>query len=193
MTLTEANGIAKATVFFLEPYCERIEIAGSVRRLRPVCGDVDLVVIPKFKDHFDLLGVLERRENLLLSFLIEYLRKKGPQQRWVNGKEPEVGGVNYLIQGAKCQLDVFVATPATWATMLVCRTGSKEHNAWIAMRATARRMHWNPYKGLKTHAGDLLQPKSEEEFYEALGLPFIEPMDRERVHLMRLETELACR
>jgi len=32
-------------------------------------------------------------------------------------------------------LDVYIATPDAWATLLLIRTGSKEHNIRMCMRA----------------------------------------------------------
>lgn len=31
----------------LEPHCHRIAIAGSIRRKRPVCNDIEIVAIPR--------------------------------------------------------------------------------------------------------------------------------------------------
>ena len=39
--------ITERLVSILAPFCERIEIAGSLRRLKPEVGDIELVVIPK--------------------------------------------------------------------------------------------------------------------------------------------------
>ena len=47
MPLVTARVLAERIVDELRPFCERIEIAGSIRRRRPLCGDVDLVALPK--------------------------------------------------------------------------------------------------------------------------------------------------
>jgi len=47
MKLEEAQVIAEKTKALLAPYCERIEIAGSIRRKKPDVGDIELVAIPK--------------------------------------------------------------------------------------------------------------------------------------------------
>jgi DNA polymerase/3'-5' exonuclease PolX len=190
MTLAEAQKIAVATCALLESFCERIAIAGSVRRKRPECNDVDIVAIPKLKQHRNLFGAVEYQEDLLRAALIDYARQNRPKVYWSTGKEPEPGAVNLILQGPKSQLDVFMATPATWATRLITRTGSLQHNTWIAKRALARRGQFKSQEGLYI-AGGLFQPETEEQFYEALGLPFIPPEKREPMHLARLEVELA--
>lgn len=191
MTLAEAQKIAEATRAFLEPVCERIEIAGSIRRRRPECADVDLVVIPRISEQKDFFGVVTGRENLVRKLLIEYARDTRPKPQWVTGKEPEPNAQNLLLKGPKAQLDVWIATPATWATRLITRTGSMQHNVWIANRAIARRGKFRPYEGLWFSSMGLIQPSNEEQFYEALGLPFIPPEKREPMALARLEMELA--
>lgn len=40
----------------LLPFCERAEIAGSVRRLKPEVKDIEIVVIPKMRKVLDMFG-----------------------------------------------------------------------------------------------------------------------------------------
>ena len=57
MPLAEARAFAEEIVLDLRPFCDRIEIAGSIRRGEPHVGDVDLVVIPRSEHRqFDLFG-----------------------------------------------------------------------------------------------------------------------------------------
>jgi DNA polymerase/3'-5' exonuclease PolX len=46
MELKRAQEIASQVITKLAPYCERIEVAGSIRRRRPFVHDIDVVVIP---------------------------------------------------------------------------------------------------------------------------------------------------
>jgi DNA polymerase/3'-5' exonuclease PolX len=45
--LARAVSIAETTRAALAPHCERIAIAGSVRRRRSFVGDIELVCIPR--------------------------------------------------------------------------------------------------------------------------------------------------
>ena len=56
IALMEATGLAGELVALLQPACERIEIAGSIRRQRPDVGDVELVVVPRLKAPLGLFG-----------------------------------------------------------------------------------------------------------------------------------------
>jgi len=50
VSLAEAAADAEAFVAAVSPWCERIEVAGSVRRGKRDVGDVEYVVIPKFEE-----------------------------------------------------------------------------------------------------------------------------------------------
>ena len=53
--LAKAEKIASRVVEKLMPYCQRIEIAGSIRRRKSEAGDIDIVAEPKRVPH--LFGV----------------------------------------------------------------------------------------------------------------------------------------
>jgi DNA polymerase/3'-5' exonuclease PolX len=46
--LPDAERIAAAIVADLAPYCDRIQVAGSVRRRKEFVGDIELVAIPRY-------------------------------------------------------------------------------------------------------------------------------------------------
>lgn len=175
MKLATAQHYAEQIVTWLAPQCERIEIAGSIRRGRPVCNDVDLVCIPKTKEEKDIFGKVISTRNLLWETLSAHVGS-GKATFQSGGNQP---GKLCILQLKKCQLDVYFATPETFATRLVCRTGSKEHNIWLAQRAHACGMEWKPFEGL-VWGGKMLQPSSELDLYRNLGVPFIDPKNREQ-------------
>jgi DNA polymerase (family 10) len=188
MNLSQARAYADKIVKWLDPYCERIEVAGSIRRERPICNDVDLVVIPKSEHKTDLLGAIESQRNLLHEFLTGYVADQDGKAHWLAGQE-KPDGRNLLLQLPRCQLDIFCATTQTFGSLLLCRTGSKEHNIWLASRATRFCCHWFIYAGLKVGgdaiASHCLIAHSEEAIYEALKLPWIPPQERELSSLRR--------
>lgn len=206
MNLEQAELIARNTMLIVEDVVERMVIAGSVRRRLAVCNDVDLVVIPKFREHRDLLGAVESRENLLRSRLVEYVQQNRPKVRWSaehrNGDRLKAGqhadfvpgedNSIFSLQGLKAQVDFFVADELSWASTLLTRTGSKEHNIWISQRAASRGGHFKASVGLVLPGRGTVQPQSEEEFYELIGLPFVQPCDRHVAFLERIAKEVAC-
>lgn len=197
MVRSVADRRAAQIVEWLSPFCERIEIAGSIRRRRPLCNDIDLVVIPKVEPRqvkVDLLATATVSVNLVREHLIEYVRSSGGAAYWKGrtgsvGPEPKDDAQNLLlVTKAGVQLDVWCATPTNWFTMLICRTGSMQHNIWAAERARELHGHWQPYKGLRSHGLDV-PLNSEEDFYRGLGVPFILPQDRESAHITWLMQE----
>jgi DNA polymerase (family 10) len=170
MLLAPAKRFAERIVAELRPHCDRIEIAGSIRRGRPHVNDVDIVCIPR--------GI-EGRERI-----IERCREKGHLLK--NGGQ--YVELMYLILPGPVQLDLWFAhggnsdlfthAPSNWGMLLLARTGSKEHNIKLAALAKAQGLTFSPHEGIKR--GDvILASETEEAIFAALGLTYIEPHDRE--------------
>jgi DNA polymerase/3'-5' exonuclease PolX len=134
LLLARARAIGEHVADALRPFCHQIAIAGSIRRQRPTCGDIDLVVLPA-----DLPGLLARvRQSCTI-------KSSGD----LNTIAVMSNGVQLDIFCARpAGQDLFSPTPGTWGTLLLCRTGSKQFNIWLADQAKARGLHWNPYRGL---------------------------------------------
>ena len=183
VTLKFAVHAAGRLVGWLTPFCERIAVAGSIRRERPAPADIDLVAIPRIAVQHDLLGAECARRNLLFE---EIARRVAAEARWelVRGGTEAAQNVCTFIANA-VQVDVFCATDQTWGTVLLCRTGSKDHNIWLAQRAQRFGGHWNPHQSLTIRAR-AIPTFTEEAIYTALDVRFIEPKDREIEYLRRL-------
>lgn len=169
-SLAFARKCCDKLVPWLEPFCLRLQVAGSVRRKCPTIGDIDLVCIPKTRDVMDIFGEpTGETENLLGKEIHETCKEKG----WVISKD---GPQCIIFESAGVQVDIWMGKPTNWGTLLMCRTGSKEHNIWLAMGAEKRGGRWNPHDGLRlggyNHAG------TEEDIYKALGVPFLPPEAR---------------
>lgn len=190
MNLPSARFLANRIRDELAPFCDRIEIAGSIRRQRPTVNDIDIVCLPRGAQGKH--DVIERCQHHARC------SKTGEQYR-----------VFTLENGL--QLDLWLAHPAerdifdheapdNFATLLVCRTGSKEFNVMLARRARELSLHWNPHAGLMKltgHAfidgrgpdgrrlgacvpvGSYIPTDTEEDFFRALSLEYVKPEDRE--------------
>jgi len=154
MELEKAKTIANEVIKRLSPYCSRIEIAGSVRRQKPVVKDIDIVLISS--------------DSWNLSHEVMGL---GPSR--VSGDKLKRISYNGV------QVDLYYASQGTWATLLLIRTGSKENNIRLATLAKKRGWHLAANgDGLFNDKGQRIAGDSEESIYQALGLPYQQPWER---------------
>jgi len=167
MKLSAATKLAERILEELAPLCAVLTVAGSIRRQCAEVNDIDLVAIPH--DQYQ--------------FRARVLRNAQPIQD---------GPVNLIVRlQNNVQLDIFMARAATqdlidkrptnFGTLLLCRTGSKEHNIKVAHRAISLGLKWKPYEGVlqPTANGDLLVASTtEEQIFRTLRMDYIEPMER---------------
>jgi len=154
LSLADGQQIAREVIEMIRPFCERIEVAGSIRRQRPVVNDVDIVVIPS-----DLVGLVERI--------------RGPG----NSGAAEVKILHFLHKNVA--IDIYIASHASWATLLLIRTGSRENNIRLAARAKARGWQLKASgEGLLNEAGQRIAGDNELSIFATLGLPYQKPEQR---------------
>jgi len=164
MELEKARAIADDIVSQLQPFCSRIQIAGSIRRQKPTVRDIDLVAIPS--NQGQLLGALQQLGRIKMG----------------GGKIIRVGmGFTKGID-----LDFYVATNETWATLFLIRTGSAGHNIRLCMRAKnmGMKLHADGSGLFKIEAQGCegvevrIAGDTETSIFEALGLPYVAPERR---------------
>ena len=170
MELERARTIAEKVKGLLEGSCERIVIAGSIRRRKPFPNDIELLCIPKFVDGVDQL---DREVGSLVFQHILVLRrnKRG---------SPIYGPKNKLMVHVATGIgvDIFSTTEECWPVALVVRTGGAETNKRIATAALRKGWHWHAYgRGFTTPDGEVIC-HSERGVFEAVGMPYLEPWER---------------
>ncbi len=154
MELEKAKVIANTVVKALAPYCDRVEVVGSIRRRKPVVRDIDLVLIARDRWNLDL--ALMRMGNYKMS-----------------------GMKIARVEMDSIPLDIYFASPETFATLLLIRTGSAQNN--IRLATLAKKQGWRLAAsggGLFNEKGERIAGDSEESIYRALGLPWQEPWER---------------
>lgn len=158
--------VASHIVETLRPYCDRIEIAGSLRRKRQYIGDIEIVAIPK--QDKDLFGNLIPDSFPLDQFLQEKQVKLSK-----NGK------LYKQFTYGSYTVDLFLPTsPAHWGSIYSIRTGSHEFNLWL-MNVAAPNAGVKFDKGLIYSRTDFypLNTPEEADVFGVLNLPFI-PVDK---------------
>jgi DNA polymerase/3'-5' exonuclease PolX len=160
----EVLPIAQRIIKGIAPYCERVEIAGSLRRKRPLIGDIEIVALPKRQ--LDLLGEPSKLPTMLDMFLrarlCDDLVKDGDKYK----QFPYAGH----------QVDLFLPASADhWGCIFLIRTGSYEFNQWL-MSVQQRKAGVLFRDGLLRNGRGITIPTPEEgDVFKALGLPFIAP------------------
>ena len=170
MELEKAKAIAEKIKAVLESSCERIELAGSIRRQKPEVRDIELLAIPKYDGTIDMLDA--KIQTLIHFGMLSYrLNKLG---RKVYGPKNKL--LVHIPSGFG--VDIFSTDEQCWPVSLVVRTGGKTTNQQIATRALQRGMKLRAYgDGFDTPDGHF-QCKSEQEVFQAVGLRYLEPWER---------------
>ncbi|MHB8511392.1 MAG: DNA polymerase/3'-5' exonuclease PolX [Actinomycetota bacterium] len=131
--------------------------AGSLRRMKETIGDIDL--------------------------LVASMNAKPIMERFTNMSEVEDviarGDTKSAVRARGMQIDLRVIEPDAWGAALIYFTGSKDHNVKIREIAVKKGMKLNEYGLFKLEDDSRIAAKTEEEVYEALGLPWIPPTLRE--------------
>lgn len=156
-----AKAIADEVLRQLAPHCDRIEIAGSIRRKKETIGDVEIVAIPKPYD-----------VGLFASGIATVV------DQWpaIKGELPCKYTQRILPCGMK--LDLFFATPDNWGLILAIRTGSAEFSRDVLARGWVA----NGYRSDKgmLHSGGVAIPTPEEEdLFRRCGVEWVYPEARE--------------
>jgi len=164
----QAQKVALKVLKALDPWCEASAVAGSIRRLRPTVHDVDLVLQPKWTQLPDLVRAARKVADEVTRASIEHVVWK------------------LVVDGLV--VDVYLATRQAWAMTLVIRTGSAQHNVYLASKAQAMGMAMKYAEGCfdklsrgpKNGATGKLYCPEEPDVFKALDMEWVNPQDRER-------------
>src|SRR4051794_18681752 len=159
MLLHKALQVGEAIVAALRvhPAADRVELAGSGRRLVDAVKDLDIIATSS--DPPALLRALGEIE------LIEQSSGEGNAAR----ARTHTG----------LQIDLRVVEPDQFGNVLQHLTGSKAHNMALREAVVRRGLHVSEYGVLDDDTGITHRCATEEEVYERLGLPWIPPELRE--------------
>ena len=183
ITLYRAEEIAGQLREAMEPYCEKVQIAGSVRRQKANVKDIEIVAIPSWDERPNpgsLFGELIRT-NLLFE---EWSHRAGIE--WLKGHQPEGEYWQGLLPEGPV-LDLFLGTPDTWGLDLLIRTG-----CWEYSRAV---MAWADVQDFPCRKGALrgrdrdrrpLSTPTEASVFALLDLPQLDPERRDPAAADRL-------
>lgn len=174
--LSEATLIANAVLQHITPAMARVELAGSIRREKPVVGDIELVAIVEDQEKLlKLIGDVGQTIKTGVPGVIPWTPKADAKYIRVRLNE----GMN---------LDLFVARPENWGGLFLMRTGSgadKNGNPfngfvpgifkrWKTMSNGGRMTDVMP----TMPTGEQLWVHEEQDFFDLLEMNFVPPNER---------------
>jgi DNA polymerase (family X) len=140
------------------PAAGEVTVAGSARRMTETCKDVDLIATTT--DPKALAAALAADPLAALS-----------------GAGGDAGARVVTHNGITVELRI--AEPEEYGNLLQHFTGSAEHNVKLRERAVARGLSVSEHGIKDVESGEITRCATEEEVYERLDLPSIEPELRE--------------
>jgi DNA polymerase/3'-5' exonuclease PolX len=185
LPLREAAKLALEVIALLGDVCERVAIGGSIRRGKPLVGDIEIVCSPVSE-----LALYRRCDDLLrMEVFTKRLNIKGTPIAW--GPRYRAG----VYRGVP--LDLFIVLPdRQWGPTMVLRTGPNFANQALVTQIGRRSSDGVAgvlLPGMKFDEGAVwlngqkLDTPEEWDVFYALRLPFIAP------HMRSEETYRICR
>ena len=160
MVLNKALAVGEQLVAALRehPASDRVELAGSARRMTDSVKDLDVIATA--------------RDPLALSQAAAALELVEAAQT------PGDAGVR-LKTHTGLKVDLRIVEPDQFGNLMQHFTGSKEHNMALRDAAVRKGLHVSEYGLLDDSTGETHRCEREQQVYELLGLDYIEPELRE--------------
>lgn len=179
MEWKEARVVGDEVVEVLAGACERIEIAGSIRRGKARVKDVEIVLIPRLGRR--QVGLWEYEEYALTDGVLEGMVAAGvlAWDEVVKRRGPKYKRLVHLESGMV--VEVFGAVEENWGLILAIRTGPAEFNKRLVAKewhGGAMPLEMRMDGGFLWLRGERVVTETEEGFFEALGVPCWEPGER---------------
>ncbi|MGO8997216.1 MAG: DNA polymerase/3'-5' exonuclease PolX [Polyangiaceae bacterium] len=169
--LDEQGAVDRTPISVALPLAERIvarllevpgvthaSYCGSLRRFAETVGDIDVIVAAS-----DAAKVMEA---LVSMSVVERVLVRGDTKTSV-------------VTRRGTQVDLRVVAEKQLGAAQLYFTGSKGHNIKLRQRALARGWTLNEYALTEVESGKVVASETEQQIYEALGLPWIAPVLRE--------------
>jgi DNA polymerase/3'-5' exonuclease PolX len=156
MKYENALAIAESVRSELSPFCARCEIAGSIRRKKPECGDVEIVCIPKSPMGY-------------AAAINKYQKIKGDA----------IGKYTQRLHSPGIKLDIFTATPRNWGLIFAIRTGSADFSHRVLASGWVK-AGYNSKDGMltRTRSGEIVNVPEETDLFRMIFVPFVKPENR---------------
>lgn len=172
------TGLAGEIVAVLEPGCERVVLAGALRRGETATKDVDIVCQPKYEATVDLFGKETGRSYARFYGSLDMMTARFGLSRSKAGPKLQI----FYDPETGASVDLFIVVPpAQWGAILAIRTGPREFSHLCVkprLDGGAMPMNMRQQGGALWRGGQLVETPEEADWFAALGLPCWEPRER---------------
>jgi DNA polymerase/3'-5' exonuclease PolX len=161
LDLAKAETIAIQVEELIKPLCDNLKIVGSIRRKRPTVGDCDFVVKTTDSNWGKIVHTLKKPKIICTG--------------------PIVIKLNIPFEGNLFQVDFYRAYDNNFGIQELIRTGSADHNMWLASYAISKGYRLKYSEGLLKD-GQVVAGETEESVFMTLGLITPKPEEREIIN-----------
>jgi DNA polymerase/3'-5' exonuclease PolX len=162
LNLERAETIANEVKCEIEGLCDRIEVVGSIRRKKQKVHDIDFVLLASDINWKEIVQVLKRSKATISCAGNAVIKTLYPYNK------------------IQFKVDFYRAKPSTYGLHKLIRTGSAEHNMWLAGYAISKGFRLKYSQGLLKD-DNVVSGESEEGVFKALNLSCPAPHEREVV------------
>ena len=191
MEYTKALRIAEEQVERFRPACTRIEIKGSIARMKMEPNDIEIVAVPDMtqipKAKIEFGKPMPKTHKRLVDALVAEMEEAGICTVNASGEKYK----KFWLKVEKIQVDLFLVTPpAEWGVLSVIRTGPADFSHWMVTRKSRGGALPNDYivedgvVGQRVHTGKgdkrkgVISMPEEMDFFKFCGMDWIEPYQR---------------
>lgn len=175
MNLAGAQVVAAKVIEHVASYCQRVEVAGSVRRGKPFVKDIELVAIAG-KPLWDFL------DSRLLAGTIQKATYPGKDGKTTYRWGPKYRGFVW----AETRIEIFLADESNWGYLHWIRTGPDKANTAVMIAMSKKNAPFrfrDGYCYMQQPANVPAERRKisipdEPMLFSLLGMPYIEPKHR---------------
>ena len=178
---------ADCVVAELMHWCERIAIAGSIRRRKPDPHDIEIVAVPRLEHYshqVDMFKTEVRTRNLLDEKLDELKAQGALADRLDRNGRPAWGPrfKRAMVVSSQTPIDIFsVLAPAQWGVIFAIRTGPAMFGKLVVTKRLdggAMPLGMRVEDGVLHGLDGVIETPEEEDYFHAIGLPCWPPAVR---------------
>jgi DNA polymerase/3'-5' exonuclease PolX len=156
----------------LKPHCEPgfCKIAGSIRRQKAEIKDIEIVCVPLTHTVPD--GLFCNRQVRTKGF-VNAMKTIGQR---IKGSADDGKYCQYQMFALSIKVDVFIVEKSNFGMQFLIRTGPAEFSRKILWQFN--NLSYHSKDGYPTKGEERLEFEDEQEVFEFLKIPFVEPKNR---------------